>query len=265
MQTMVLIEIMLIKSGGVPVLLWKAINMLCTSNAFLPFQAVVLQKLPCSQLLSPPFFICLFAAQLSSAQLNTFFFSVFPQNDYRKLSMQCKDFVVGVLDLCRDTEEVEAILNGDVNIHLCPEHHRPSLSRIKLAIKYEVKKVSSSFGPLGNMSSHLIVFPWCHLKNKWKVNFSGTGTVPRILATCGLICSFSHSLIWQRLSAKWKINSSTSIWNNNSALQKCAVWMENVILANSRPGWSQLIAPTICIDGNWAPAAGLKECSKFSS
>ncbi|NXK86739.1 TRPC7 protein, partial [Formicarius rufipectus] len=62
------------------------------------------------------------------------------KNDYRKLSMQCKDFVVGVLDLCRDTEEVEAILNGDVNVHLCPEHHRPSLSRIKLAIKYEVKK-----------------------------------------------------------------------------------------------------------------------------
>uniref|UniRef100_A0A8C3JBH7 Transient receptor potential cation channel subfamily C member 7 n=1 Tax=Calidris pygmaea TaxID=425635 RepID=A0A8C3JBH7_9CHAR len=62
------------------------------------------------------------------------------KNDYRKLSMQCKDFVVGVLDLCRDTEEVEAILNGDVNIQLCPDHHRPSLSRIKLAIKYEVKK-----------------------------------------------------------------------------------------------------------------------------
>ncbi|KAM9531623.1 short transient receptor potential channel 7 [Guaruba guarouba] len=62
------------------------------------------------------------------------------KNDYRKLSMQCKDFVVGVLDLCRDTEEVEAILNGDVNVHLYPEHHRPSLSRIKLAIKYEVKK-----------------------------------------------------------------------------------------------------------------------------
>uniref|UniRef100_A0A8C3FNS2 Transient receptor potential cation channel subfamily C member 7 n=1 Tax=Chrysemys picta bellii TaxID=8478 RepID=A0A8C3FNS2_CHRPI len=61
-------------------------------------------------------------------------------NDYRKLSMQCKDFVVGVLDLCRDTEEVEAILNGDVNIKVWPEHPRPSLSRIKLAIKYEVKK-----------------------------------------------------------------------------------------------------------------------------
>ncbi|XP_053144488.1 short transient receptor potential channel 7 isoform X2 [Hemicordylus capensis] len=62
------------------------------------------------------------------------------KNDYRKLSMQCKDFVVGVLDLCRDTEEVEAILNGDVNVQAWPENHRPSLSRIKLAIKYEVKK-----------------------------------------------------------------------------------------------------------------------------
>ncbi|XP_060621311.1 short transient receptor potential channel 7 isoform X2 [Anolis sagrei] len=62
------------------------------------------------------------------------------KNDYRKLSMQCKDFVVGVLDLCRDTEEVEAILNGDVTVQSWSENHRPSLSRIKLAIKYEVKK-----------------------------------------------------------------------------------------------------------------------------
>nr|XP_033783289.1 short transient receptor potential channel 7 isoform X1 [Geotrypetes seraphini] len=62
------------------------------------------------------------------------------KNDYRKLSMQCKDFVVGVLDLCRDTEEVEAILNGDINLEVWTDHHRPSLSRIKLAIKYEVKK-----------------------------------------------------------------------------------------------------------------------------
>lgn len=73
--------------------------------------------------------------------------------------MQCKDFVVGVLDLCRDTEEVEAILNGDVNIHLCPEHHRPSLSRIKLAIKYEVKKVSYSF-----VWIHLCMSTRCHLE-----------------------------------------------------------------------------------------------------
>lgn len=57
--------------------------------------------------------------------------------------MQCKDFVVGLLDLCRNTEEVEAILNGDVEMsHNNGEHGRPSLSRLKLAIKYEVKKVS---------------------------------------------------------------------------------------------------------------------------
>lgn len=66
------------------------------------------------------------------------------QNDYRKLSMQCKDFVVGVLDLCRDSEEVEAILNGDLNSEpVETQRHRASLSRVKLAIKYEVKKVSA--------------------------------------------------------------------------------------------------------------------------
>ncbi|KAH1187366.1 hypothetical protein KIL84_020115, partial [Mauremys mutica] len=63
------------------------------------------------------------------------------KNDYKKLSMQCKDFVVGLLDLCRNTEEVEAILNGDVEMsHSSGERGRPSLSRLKLAIKYEVKK-----------------------------------------------------------------------------------------------------------------------------
>ncbi|KAK2100996.1 hypothetical protein P7K49_022344 [Saguinus oedipus] len=36
------------------------------------------------------------------------------KNDCRKLSMQCKDFVVGVLDLCQDSQEIEAILNGDL-------------------------------------------------------------------------------------------------------------------------------------------------------
>ena len=55
--------------------------------------------------------------------------------------MQCKDFVVGVLDLCRNTEEVEAILNGDVDVCLPNAYNRPCLSRVILAIKYEVKKV----------------------------------------------------------------------------------------------------------------------------
>nr|XP_030739563.1 short transient receptor potential channel 6 isoform X3 [Globicephala melas] len=63
------------------------------------------------------------------------------KNDYKKLSMQCKDFVVGLLDLCRNTEEVEAILNGDVEIHHSGgDRGRPNLSRLKLAIKYDVKK-----------------------------------------------------------------------------------------------------------------------------
>lgn len=67
---------------------------------------------------------------------------MFSQNDYKKLSMQCKDFVVGLLDLCRNTEEVEAILNGDreADGHV-DTGGRPSLVRLKLAIKYELKKV----------------------------------------------------------------------------------------------------------------------------
>ncbi|XP_036393581.1 short transient receptor potential channel 6 [Megalops cyprinoides] len=66
------------------------------------------------------------------------------KNDYMKLSMQCKDFVVGLLDLCRNTEEVEAILNGDVDAskgsQLLDGSSRPSLIRLKLALKYEMKK-----------------------------------------------------------------------------------------------------------------------------
>uniref|UniRef100_A0A2K6SEZ4 Transient receptor potential cation channel subfamily C member 6 n=1 Tax=Saimiri boliviensis boliviensis TaxID=39432 RepID=A0A2K6SEZ4_SAIBB len=70
------------------------------------------------------------------------------KNDYKKLSVQCKDFVVGLLDLCRNTEEVEAILNGDVETLQSGDHGRPNLSRLKLAIKYEVKKVRSGMKPV---------------------------------------------------------------------------------------------------------------------
>lgn len=66
------------------------------------------------------------------------------QNDYKNLSMQCKDFVVGLLDLCRNTEEVEAILNGDKESYRSSDTtNRQNLIRLKLAIKYEVKKVST--------------------------------------------------------------------------------------------------------------------------
>uniref|UniRef100_A0A8C5H8U9 Transient receptor ion channel domain-containing protein n=1 Tax=Gouania willdenowi TaxID=441366 RepID=A0A8C5H8U9_GOUWI len=81
------------------------------------------------------------------------------KNDYRKLSMQCKDFVVGVLDLCRNTEEVEAILNGDVD--QCPPspYNRPCLSRVKLAIKYEVKKLGQILrSPFMKFVAHAVSF-----------------------------------------------------------------------------------------------------------
>lgn len=66
------------------------------------------------------------------------------QNDYKNLSTQCKDFVVGLLDLCRNTEEVKAILNGDTeSCHDFDTVSRQNLYRLKLAIKYEVKKVSA--------------------------------------------------------------------------------------------------------------------------
>lgn len=68
------------------------------------------------------------------------FIDHFLKNDYRKLSMQCKSFVVGLLDLCRNTEEVEAILNGEVD-ESSELPGRPSLTRLNLAIKYELKKV----------------------------------------------------------------------------------------------------------------------------
>uniref|UniRef100_A0A8C5VPM9 Transient receptor potential cation channel subfamily C member 6 n=1 Tax=Microcebus murinus TaxID=30608 RepID=A0A8C5VPM9_MICMU len=81
------------------------------------------------------------------------------KNDYKKLSMQCKDFVVGLLDLCRNTEEVEAILNGDVEMLHSGDHGRPNLSRLKLAIKYEVKKMGKIMrGPFMKFVAHAASF-----------------------------------------------------------------------------------------------------------
>lgn len=82
--------------------------------------------------------------------------------------MQCKDFVVGVLDLCRDSEEVEAILNGDLESAepLETHRHKASLSRVKLAIKYEVKKVSE---PAIGRHEPVVPHPKEHLENnRWR-------------------------------------------------------------------------------------------------
>uniref|UniRef100_A0A671MJT3 Short transient receptor potential channel 6-like n=1 Tax=Sinocyclocheilus anshuiensis TaxID=1608454 RepID=A0A671MJT3_9TELE len=82
------------------------------------------------------------------------------KNDYKKLSMQCKDFVVGLLDLCRNTEEVEAILNGDTEAggHF-DKGGRPNLVRLKLAIKYELKKLGKIIrGPFLKFVAHAASF-----------------------------------------------------------------------------------------------------------
>ncbi|XP_056139655.1 short transient receptor potential channel 7 [Lampris incognitus] len=111
------------------------------------------------------------------------------KNEYKKLSMQCKDFVVGLLDLCRNTEEVEAILNGDTES--C-EHSEPScrrsLIRLKLAIKYELKK--------------FVAHPNCQqqLLSIWYENLSGLrqqSTAVKILLVLGVafglpILAFLH-------------------------------------------------------------------------
>lgn len=74
--------------------------------------------------------------------VHIFFYGIC-KNDYCCLSSQCKDYVVGLLDLCRSTEEVEAILSGETDSEDSYDPPgRPSLTRLKLAIKYELKKVS---------------------------------------------------------------------------------------------------------------------------
>ncbi|XP_027453508.1 short transient receptor potential channel 3 isoform X6 [Callorhinus ursinus] len=107
------------------------------------------------------------------------------KNDYRKLSMQCKDFVVGVLDLCRDSEEVEAILNGDLESAepLELHRHKASLSRVKLAIKYEVKKLGkilrSPFMKFVAHAASFIIFLGLLVFNA-SDRFEGITTLPNI-------------------------------------------------------------------------------------
>ncbi|XP_070826284.1 short transient receptor potential channel 6 isoform X2 [Chaetodon trifascialis] len=111
------------------------------------------------------------------------------KNDYKKLSMQCKDFVVGLLDLCRNTEEVKAILNGDTESSQSSEtFSRQNLIRLKLAIKYEVKK--------------FVAHPNCQqqLLSIWYENLSGLRqqtTAVKILLVLGVaaglpVLAFMH-------------------------------------------------------------------------
>ena len=63
----------------------------------------------------------------------TYIFYIF-QSEYKILSDKCKDYAVELLDLCRTEGEVIAALHGDSD----PK----DLSRIRLAIQYEQRRVS---------------------------------------------------------------------------------------------------------------------------
>ncbi|GFS39007.1 transient-receptor-potential-like protein [Trichonephila inaurata madagascariensis] len=61
---------------------------------------------------------------------------------YIELSNQCKKYSCDLLDLCRSTEEVIAVLNKktDSGSHQDQDPDQLTLSRLKLALKYEQKQ-----------------------------------------------------------------------------------------------------------------------------
>uniref|UniRef100_A0A0M3HHT4 Serine/threonine protein kinase n=1 Tax=Ascaris lumbricoides TaxID=6252 RepID=A0A0M3HHT4_ASCLU len=63
---------------------------------------------------------------------------------YIQLSEQCTQFACDLLEQCRSTEEVIAVLNKEQSSHdenIDVWASKLSLSRLKLAIKYDQKKV----------------------------------------------------------------------------------------------------------------------------
>lgn len=66
------------------------------------------------------------------------------KSDYRKLSNDCKDYAVELLDLCRSSNEIMAILDEGTNDD-CSNSCNHQLSRVKLALKYEQKRVRIIF------------------------------------------------------------------------------------------------------------------------
>ena len=60
------------------------------------------------------------------------------QSEYRKLSDGCKDYAVELLELCRSTDEIIAILNEDEEEGA---EIGTGLARLKMAIKHDQKRV----------------------------------------------------------------------------------------------------------------------------
>ena len=68
------------------------------------------------------------------------------QYEYKKLGEQCKNYAVELRDLCRSTEEILAMVNegerGEVEVYDSTDARANSLDRVKLALKYDQKRVS---------------------------------------------------------------------------------------------------------------------------
>lgn len=72
---------------------------------------------------------------------------------YLVLSNQCKKYSCDLLDLCRSTEEVIAVLNRKNESEFDDEEYNAeedklTLSRLKMALKYEQKQVRPFLMPL---------------------------------------------------------------------------------------------------------------------
>ena len=62
------------------------------------------------------------------------------QREYLSLVVQCMNFACELMDLCRGTQEVEAVLSEGTD-NSSEKNKRDPLARLKMAIRYEEKKV----------------------------------------------------------------------------------------------------------------------------
>ena len=61
------------------------------------------------------------------------------QTEYLALVQQCMNFACELMDLCRGTQEVEAVLGVENDVVCDP------LARLRLAIQYDEKKASYAY------------------------------------------------------------------------------------------------------------------------
>lgn len=71
------------------------------------------------------------------------------QSEYLSLVEKCMNFACELMDLCRGTQEVEAVLSEGSDC--CSDNgKRDPLARLKMAIRYQEKKVKGRQRPSWN-------------------------------------------------------------------------------------------------------------------